>query len=214
MVQLELNKTIKLLEKYKLPFSKLKLAKSSEQALKIAKEIKFPVVLKIYSPDIIHKSDIDGVKTNIENEEQLSQAYDEILKSAKKKIPKAKIEGIIIQKMESGLEVIIGMKQDPQFGPVLMFGIGGIFVEILKDVVFRIAPIDKAQAKSMIEEIKTHKLLEGTRGQKPVNKKALVGLLIKTSKLVTENKIQELDFNPVIVNQTSAVIADPRIVVE
>jgi acyl-CoA synthetase (NDP forming) len=214
MPQLELDRTLKLLEKYKLPFAKLKLAKSPEQALKIAKELKFPVVLKVYSQNIIHKTDINGVRTNIEDEKQLLEAYEDILKQVKKK-SKAKIEGIIVQKTEQGLEVVIGAKQDPQFGPVIMFGIGGVLIEVLKDVVFRIAPINSKEAESMLEEIKAKQILEGVRGKKPINKKALVTLLVKTSKLITEKKnIQELDFNPIMVNDKSAIIADPRIIVE
>lgn len=214
MPQLGIDKTLKLLEKYKLPFIKLKLAKAPDQALKIAKEIKFPVALKVYSPDILHKTDVDGVKIDIEDDEQLVQAYKDILRQAKKKT-KAKIEGIVVQKMEQGLEIVIGAKQDSQFGPVIMFGIGGVFVEVLKDVVFRIAPIDSKEAESMLEEIHSSKILQGIRGQKPVNKKAIINILVKTSKLITEKKnIQELDFNPVIVDDKSAVIIDPRIIVE
>ncbi len=215
MRQMELIKTISLLEKHKLPFSKAKLAKNPAQALKFAKELKFPVALKICSTQIIHKTDVGGIKTNIENEEQLLKAYDEIIKSVKKKSPKAKIQGIAVQRMEQGIETIIGTKQDPQFGPVIMFGLGGVFVEVLKDVVFRIAPVDKTEAEKMLEEIKAKQILEGSRGKKPVDKKQLINLLVKTSELVVKNKhIIELDFNPVIVNEKKAVIVDARIMVE
>ncbi|MEE9525228.1 MAG: acetate--CoA ligase family protein [Candidatus Woesearchaeota archaeon] len=212
MQQLDFQKTKKLLEKYKLPFAKSDLATSPEKAVAIAKKIGYPVALKVISKDILHKTDIGGVKTNIQDEKELSSSYDSILTKAKKKFPKAKIDGILIQKMESGIEVIIGMKRDPQFDVVLMFGLGGIFTEVLKDVSFRIAPIDKQQAEEMIDEIKANQILKGTRGTSPVKISALVDILTKISKLAIENKkIRELDLNPIIVNETSAAIVDIRI---
>jgi acetyl-CoA synthetase (ADP-forming) len=212
MQQLDINKTIKLLEKYKFPFSKSKLAFAPDQAVKIAKEIGFPIVMKIASKDIIHKSDLGCVETNIKDEKQVEGAFEKITKKAKKK--KAKVEGVLIQKQEQGKEVIIGMKRDPQFGPVVVFGLGGIFVEILKDTSLRILPIDKNQAEEMIKEIKSYKILEGIRGEKPVNINKLIDIIIKTSKLAEDKKILELDFNPVIINEKTATIVDARIMIE
>ena len=215
MQQLDFNKTKKLLDKYKLPYPKSNIATSPDKAVKIAKQIGYPIVLKIVSKDIIHKSDVGGIKTNITNEDELVSAYEDIIKSVKKKSSKAKIEGILVQKMESGTEVIIGMKRDPQFDAVIMFGLGGIFVEVLKDVSFRVAPIDKQEAEQMIDEIKSSKILKGVRGSPAVKISALVDLLVKVSKLAIENKkILELDLNPVMVDETSARIIDARIMVE
>ncbi|MBR9691846.1 acetyl-CoA synthetase [Candidatus Woesearchaeota archaeon] len=215
MQQLDFNKTKKLLDKYNIPYPKSELAASSDKAIKIAKKIGFPIAIKVISKDIIHKSDIGGVKVNLNNEEELSDAYDSLLTSTKKKSPKSKIEGILIQKMESGVEVIIGMKRDPQFDAVLMFGLGGIFVEVLKDVSFRVAPIEKKEAEEMINEIKSRKILYGIRGQKPVKISALVDLMVKISKLSIENKkILELDLNPVIADETSAKAVDVRMMIE
>ncbi len=143
-MQLDFNSTKNLLEKYKIPLVNSLLTKTSKEAVKLSKKIGFPLVLKISSPDIIHKSDIGGVKVGIENENELVKAYDEIIKNAKKK--RAKIEGVVVQKMEQGKEVIVGMKDDPQFGPTIMFGLGGVFVEVMKDVSFRITPDDKKEA--------------------------------------------------------------------
>jgi acetyl-CoA synthetase (ADP-forming) len=214
-MQLDFNSTKKLLAKYKIPLVSSLLAKTSEEAVKLSKKIGFPLVLKISSSDIIHKSDIGGVKVGIENEEELVKGYDDIIKTVKKKKPKAKIEGIVMQKMEQGIEIIVGMKRDPQFGATILFGLGGILVEVLQDVSFRIAPVDKEQALNMIKEIKGYKILEGVRGQKPVDIDALVNIITKTSEMVLKNKkIIELDFNPIIVGGKKAAIVDARIIVE
>ena len=212
-MQLDFDKTTELLKKYKIPLSKSILCKKLDEALKYSKKIGFPVVLKISSTEIIHKSDIGAVKTNINNEAELEKAYEEIEKNVKKK--KAKIEGIILQKQITGKEIIIGGKKDPQFGPVIMFGLGGIFVEIFKDVSFRITPIDKESAKQMIEEIESYQILKGARGEKSVKIDSLIDIIVKISNMVMkEDKIIELDFNPVIVNQKTAEIVDVRIITE
>ncbi len=214
-MQLDFEKTKRLLERYKLPLVSSFLVKKLEQAIKLSKKIGFPLVLKISSPDIIHKSDIGGVKIGIEDEEELAKAYDEIIKDVKNKKPKAKIEGVLMQKRWKGKEVIVGMTRDPQFGSVLMFGLGGVFVEVLKDVSFRIAPVDKKEALEMIKEIKGYKVLEGVRGKKAVSINALVNIITKTSNMVIKNKkITELDFNPIIVDEKKAAIVDARIIIE
>ena len=215
MQQLSFEKTKNLLEKYKIPFAKSILVKSSDQAKKTAKKIKFPLVLKLISPKIIHKTEAGAIKTGIEDEEQLIKEYEKMIKAVKKRFPKIKIQGILLQKQEQGIEVIVGMKRDHQFGPVIVFGLGGIFVEIIKDVSLRIAPITPEQSEEMIEEIKGYKILKGVRGKTKVNIKALNKIITSTSKLVLENKkIIQLDFNPVIVNQKNAIIADARIITE
>lgn len=213
MQQLNFEQTKKILERYKLPIVKSILIKSEKQIEKI--KVSFPAVMKISSPDIIHKSEVGGVKCDLQNQEQVISAYSEIIKNVKHKKTKAKIEGVVLQEQITGQEIIVGMKRDPQFDVVLMFGLGGIFVEILKDVAFRIAPIDKQEAFDMIKEIKSVKVLEGVRGRKAVNIDAIANILVKTGKLALENKkIMELDFNPVIVDEKIAKIVDVRIIVE
>ncbi|MCX6707049.1 MAG: acetate--CoA ligase family protein [Candidatus Woesearchaeota archaeon] len=209
--QLDLKKTIAILEKNKMMFLKCDTSRSPEQAAEISKKIGFPVVLKIVSNNIIHKSDIGGVIVGIDNEAQAAEAYNKIMKSSKK-VKNAKIEGVLVQKMEKGIEVIVGLKRDPQFGPVIMFGLGGIFVEIMKDTALRISPINKSQAMEMIKEVKAYPILAGARGSNPVNLEALSNIIMRISKLAENKNIIEIDFNPVIVNERSAFIADARII--
>jgi len=176
----------------------------------------FPVVLKIVSPDIIHKSDAGGVKLDLKNSAQAGRAYGEILSSIRQKYPKAKIDGISVQKMaRPGVEVIIGMSKDPQFGPVLMFGLGGILVEVLKDVSFRLVPVTKRDATEMIKEIKGYPLLEGYRGQEPANIPFLEELIVKVSQFIEKNpQIKELDLNPIFAYKDGALAVDARIILE
>jgi len=193
-----------------------KLATSKEQAVSLSEAIGYPVVLKISSVDITHKSDAGGVKVNLKDKAAVEKAYDEIMSSAKAKFPQANIEGISVQGMaEPGTEVIIGMTKDPSFGPVLMFGLGGIFVEVMKDVAFRIVPLEKIDATEMIDEIKGKKLLEGYRGQDPVDKANLADMLLKLSELVdTTAGIAEIDMNPVFAYKDGAVVVDARIILD
>ncbi len=203
-----------ILKKYKLPSPPSELAKSESEARKIADKIGYPVVIKIDSPDISHKSDVGGVMTDIKSGEDTTAAYLKIIKNARK-IKNAKINGVIVQKMEHGTAVIIGMKRDAQFGPVLIFGLGGVFVEIMKDVSFRIALIDKNEALEMIKEIKGHEILKGARGAEKANINAIVDIILKLSRLsIKEKRIMELDFNPVIANKKTAKIVDARIIIE
>lgn len=193
-----------------------RLATTKEEAVRVAGQIGFPVVLKIVSPDISHKSDAGGVRLGIENEKQVDKAYDDIMASIAAKHPEAKIEGVSVQKMaRPGIEVIIGMSKDAQFGPVLMFGLGGIFVEILKDVAFRIVPLTRQDADEMVREIKGFPLLEGYRGQEPADLAKLEDLLLKVSSFVEQNpKIKELDINPVFAYRDGAVAVDARVILE
>ncbi len=208
------EKTLEVLKKKRFPVVKNAFVKS-ENLLKEAKKLKFPLVMKLISPDIIHKSDAKVVVLDIENEEELEKAYEKVIKNAKKFKRNVKIEGIFLQEMVSGEEVIVGMKRDPQFGPVIIFGLGGIFVEILKDVSFRIAPVDKKMALEMIKEVNGAKILEGVRGQKKAKIDDLASIITKTSNLVIDDKkILEIDFNPIIVNNKEAKIVDMRILKE
>jgi acyl-CoA synthetase (NDP forming) len=199
-----------------IPVVETKLAKTKAEAISISKKMGFPVVLKIVSPDIIHKSDIGGVKLGLANATQVGKAYTEIMAAAKKANKKADIHGISVQKMaRPGVEVIMGMSKDAQFGPVLMFGLGGVFVEVLKDVAFRIVPLNRRDASQMIREIKGYPLLEGYRGQEPANITALEDLLLKLSDFVDKNpKIKEMDLNPIFAYKDGALAVDARVILE
>jgi acyl-CoA synthetase (NDP forming) len=192
------------------------LAKSKDEAIELSRQIGFPAVLKIASPDVVHKSDAGGVKIGLTNEAEVGQAYDEILASIGSAYPTAQVDGISVQAMaQPGVEVIMGVSIDPQFGPVLMFGLGGILVEVLKDVAFRIAPLTQRDAAQMIREIKGYPILEGHRGQKPVDVSALENSLLKLSRFVEERPmIRELDLNPVIAYSDGLTVVDARIVLE
>jgi len=192
------------------------LATSREEAISISRRFGFPVVLKIASPDIVHKSDTGGVKLGLKTSKQVGKAYDDILRTISQKYPQALIQGVSVQKMaRPGVEVIIGMSKDAQFGPVLMFGLGGILVEILKDVSFRIVPLTRRDAGEMIREIKGYPLLEGYRGQEPVDVSNLEELLLKVSDFVEQNpEVKELDLNPIFAYSDGAVAVDARVILE
>lgn len=199
---------------YGIPVTKFKLASSEENAVEHAHEIGFPVVLKIVSPDIVHKFDVGGVILNLKNGRQVREAYKKIISNVKRCKPDARIVGILVQEMApSSTEVIVGMTKDPQFGPALMFGLGGIFVEVLKDVSFRVAPITERDAREMITEIRGYPVLMGYRGMPPADVDTLVQILLKTSKLVTEHlEVDQLDLNPIMVYEKGAKVVDARII--
>jgi len=197
------------------PVAMTTLARSADEAAQQAEEAGFPVVLKIVSPDISHKSDVGGVKLNLKTADEVRAAYEEIVANAKKHVPDARIEGVAVQHMApQGTEVIVGMTTDPQFGPVMMFGLGGIMVEVLKDVSFRLVPLEEKDARQMIQEIKGRPILEGVRGQPPADLAALQDTLLKVSKFVEAHpEIRELDLNPVFAYPDGAVAVDARIVI-
>ncbi len=190
------------------------LATTKDEAVALSEKMGYPVVLKISSVDITHKSDAGGVKVNLSDKAAVEKAYDDIMASCTAKHPDADIEGIAVQGMaKAGTEVIIGMTKDSSFGPVLMFGLGGIFVEVLKDVAFRIVPLEKNDASEMIGEIKGKKLLEGYRGEDPADIPYLEEMLLKLSALVDKTEsIAEIDMNPVFAYQQGAVVVDARII--
>lgn len=196
--------------------TEIKLATGKDGAIAAARKLGFPAVLKIVSPDILHKSDIGGVKLNLNSEDEVGRAYDEIMAAAKKHAPKAKVEGVSVQPMaRPATEVIIGMNKDQQFGPVLMFGLGGILVEVLKDVSFRIVPLAKRDAREMIREIKAYPVLEGYRGQEPADVETLENLLLKVSDFVEKHPdIKEMDLNPIFAYRDGATAVDARIILE
>ena len=205
-----------LLKKAGIPVVEAKLARSKKEAISISNEMGFPIVLKVSSTEVVHKSDSGGVKLGLTNATQVGKAYNEILSSIKQAYPQARIEGVSVQPMAAPeVEVIVGMSKDPQFGPVLMFGLGGVLVEVLKDVSFRIVPVTERDAREMIKEIKGYPILEGYRGQKPASIPALEKLIVKVSQFVEKNpQIKELDLNPIFAYPDKAVAIDARIVLE
>ncbi len=199
-----------------LPVVRTSMATSRSTAISLAKEIGFPIVLKVLSPDIIHKSDVGGVKVGLTSSAAVGRAYDEIMSSARTHAPQARVQGVTVQKMaRPGIEVILGVTRDSQFGPVLMFGLGGVMVEVLKDVAFRIPPLTRLDASQMIREIKGYPILQGVRGQPPVDIGALEDALLKLSGFVEEHpEIKELDLNPVFAYPDGILVADARVILE
>ncbi len=203
---------------YGIPVAKSKVAKSEEEALKLAHEIGYPIVMKIVSPDILHKSDVGGVVVGVKDDDELIKSYRQIMDNVKKRVPNARIMGILIQECApQGLEVIVGAVKDPFFGHAVMFGLGGIFVEVLKDVTFRITPISREEAEEMVREIKAYPVLEGVRGVSPRDIDALIDIITKVSKLLEYHpEIVEMDLNPIMLYEKGkgAKVIDARILLE
>ena len=191
------------------------LATTAAEARAQADGMGYPVVLKVVSRDIAHKSDVGGVVLNLDDGAAVEAAFDTIMSRAKAAVPGAAIDGVSVQQMaKPGTEVIVGMTTDEQFGPVMMFGLGGIMVEVLKDVAFRLVPLTERDAGQMLTDIKAAPILEGVRGAPPVDKAALTRTILGVSKLVEQHpEIRELDLNPVFAYPDGAVAVDARIVV-
>lgn len=198
---------------YGLPVPKHKVAATVKQAIEGAEAIGFPIAMKVLSKDIIHKSEAGCVELNIKNEEEVKKAFNSIMHNALKFHPNAEINGVIIEELlPKGIEVAVGALRDVEFGPTVMFGLGGIFIEIMKDVTFRVAPITTEEAKRMMREVKTYRLLEGYRGQEPADIETLAKILETTSKIMVENEeINQIDLNPIITWKKGAKIADAKI---
>jgi acetyl coenzyme A synthetase (ADP forming)-like protein len=206
-------------EAYGLRLPQSRLAATADEAVAIASEIGYPVVLKIASPDILHKTDVGGVKVNLHSATDVRDAFDLILYRATRYVPDAHIWGCLVQEMVSmdGIEVLVGMSKDPQFGPLVTFGLGGILVEALKDVTFRVAPFGRQDADEMLDEIRAHSLLAGVRGRPPADREAMVDTLLRINQLVTDfPEIVEMDINPLMVYQRGqgAVALDMRLVLK
>ena len=189
-------------------------AASREEAVAVSREVGYPCVLKVASRDITHKSDAGGVKVGLEDEAQVAAAYDAILASCRAARPDALIDGVTVQDMAPpGLEVIVGMATDPQFGPVLMFGLGGVWVEVLGDVSFKIAPLTRDDARAAVGEIRAARLLDGFRGSEPVDRAALEDILLRVSEFVSATpQVGEMDLNPVFAYPDGAVAVDARVI--
>jgi acetyl coenzyme A synthetase (ADP forming)-like protein len=207
-----------ILEAYGFATPKGSIATTAEQAANIAQQLGYPVVLKIWSPDILHKSDVGGVKVGLKSEQEVKDAFDLMMYRIPKKRPEAHILGVLVQEMvRSGKEVILGMHRDPGFGPLMMFGMGGIMVEVLKDVSFYLAPLTGEEAKQMLVNTKTYRILQGVRGQEGVDIEAIAEGLQRLSQLVTEfPEIKEMDINPYVVGVpgTTSIAVDARISLE
>jgi len=199
-----------------IPVIDTRLARTKQEAVSLSGEIGFPVVLKIVSPDVVHKSDAGGVKVGLANAAQVRKAYTEIITSIKEKVPGARIEGVSVQKMaRPGVEIIIGMTEDDQFGPVIMFGLGGIWVEAIRDVAFRVVPVSARDADEMVHEIKGVAALRGYRGQEPIKISSLTKLITRISRFIEKNpQVKELDINPLIASGDGVVAVDARIVMK
>ncbi len=201
---------------YGIPVPKEGVAKSAAEAVKLATGMGFPVVMKIVSPDILHKTEAGGVMVGVKTAEDVEKNYAAILANAKKYKADAKIEGIQVQQMLlGGQEVIIGAVTDGSFGKLVAFGLGGVLVEVLKDITFRLAPATKQDALSMLDGIQAHEMLKGVRGSDPANRDAIAGIIVNVSQLITDfPEISEMDLNPVFATKSDAIAADVRIVVD
>lgn len=210
------TEALEILQAYGIAAAVARLASTQEEALTIAAGLGYPVVMKVASPQIIHKSDAGGVRLGIQNEAELSRAYDEMLVTVKERVPQAQIAGVFLQKYHpGGVEVILGAKRDAEFGPVVVFGLGGIYTEVLRDVSFRLAPLSQREAAEMINEIKSSRILRGARGTPAVNIAALVDSLMRLGQLVVDfPEIAELDVNPLAAGPEGVLALDARILLE
>ena len=199
---------------YGLPVTKIEVVEAEDDAVRVAEGFGFPVVLKIVSPQVLHKSDAGGVLINIRDAEGVRKGYKKIIENVKARVPDAEITGILVQEMApDGTQVIVGSTKDPTFGPTIMFGLGGIFVEVLKDVSFRLVPITRVDAEEMVREIKAYKILEGVRGMPPADQETILDILMRTSEMLVEcPEIKELDLNPILVYKKGAKIVDARVI--
>jgi acyl-CoA synthetase (NDP forming) len=205
-----------ILEAYDLRIPRSELARDADEAVSMAADIGYPVVLKIASPDILHKTDVGGVKVGLGSAEDVRDAFDLITYRAQRYVPEARIWGCLVQEMTpSGLEILVGMVRDPQFGPLVTLGLGGIYVEVLKDATFRVAPFSRREAEAMLGELRARALLDGVRGAPPVDKEAIVDCLLRIGQLVQDfPEIVELDINPLMVFERGqgATAIDMRLV--
>lgn len=204
-----------ILRSYGVTTTREMLCQSPEEALTAAEDIAYPVVLKVVSPDIIHKTEMGGVKVGLKSASELREAWKAMEQSILVAQPSAIIRGFLVQSMVGGREVIIGAKRDAQFGPLLMFGLGGIFVEFLKDVSYCLAPLSEAEAREMIRGIKAYPLLAGARGGETIDEQCLIQALVQVSRLMEDfGEIEELDLNPTFVGGAGVVVADARMFVK
>jgi acetyltransferase len=215
LTNLSQTDAMSLLTAYGLPAIKTEFARTRQQAVALAKRIGLPVAMKIVSPDVVHKTDIGAVKLDLNSEKDVGEAFDEILKNVKANTSNARIEGVLLQNyVTGGTETIIGIHRDPKFGPLLMFGLGGIYVEAYRDVSFRLAPIRELSASNMIQQIRGGKILEGFRGQPPRDVEAIAECIERLSQLAMElEEVQELDVNPLLAFEKGCKAVDARVII-
>ncbi len=208
-LQLSENEGKRILKAYGIATPQEGIAHDLVSALKLAGDIGYPVVMKVESPDIAHKTDVGGVVLDIDDDQELERSYQVMLSKVREKLPKARVTGVSIQKMVKGREVIVGMVRDDQFGPVITFGLGGIFVEIMRDVTQGIAPLDRDDVERMVRSIRAYPMLAGARGKRPGDIPALVEVILKISQMAMEfPELEELEMNPVMVgDEGTGVIA-------
>ena len=205
---------MRVLEFYGFPVARTEFAKTSKEAVEAAERIGYPVAMKIVSPDVVHKVDVGAVKLDLAGEQAVRDAYGKILKNVNRASPTVRVEGVIVQEhVRGGRETIVGMRRDPKFGPLLMFGLGGIYVEAYRDVSFRLAPVRELGAYHMISELRGSKILEGFRGQPPADTKALAECIERMSQLAVElEDVQEVDLNPLVAFEKGCKAVDARII--
>lgn len=209
---LDIEQSLRMCKKYKLPVGEFAVARTAKQASEAGKKLGYPLALKVISQQIIHKTEAGCIKAGVSGEKEVAKAFEEIVENAKKFDKKAKVQGVLLQKMAKGFELIVGGKKDEQFGHAIMLGIGGTAVELYKDYSMRLCPISGQDFEEMLSEINGKKLLEGFRGAKPANKQALKELLLKASEMLAKERIKELDLNPVLANDKECTIVDARII--
>jgi acetyl-CoA synthetase (ADP-forming) len=199
---------------YGMPTPDFGVARSKSEAAGLAEKVAFPVVLKIVSQDIVHKSEAGGVLLDLRSREEVESGYEKLIQRAKAYNSNARIEGVLVQHMApKGIEVIVGGLRDSQFGPTVLFGLGGIFVEVLKDVTFRVAPLEELDAREMIEEVHSYPILKGLRGQPAADEEAIVKIIQSTSRIMLDNScVEQIDLNPIMVYVSGASIVDARII--
>lgn len=203
MKRLSFQKTRKVLEKYGIPYADSVLASSKKEVLRAGNKLGWPLVLKTASPGVVHRTEKGGVVAGIEDKKALKRAWEKVSKLGKEVIVQTEVEGV---------QAVLGMKRDSQFGPVLMFGLGGVMVEVLEDVSFRVAPVSGEEAEKMAREIKGFKVLKGFRGRKGVNLEKLKEVILSLSSLSLEEEVREVDFNPLFLNEKEAVVVDARLI--
>jgi acetyl-CoA synthetase (ADP-forming) len=202
-----------LLSNYGIPVPTYSVASSEEEAVQASDSLGFPLVMKIVSPDIMHKTDIGGIKMNIINSPQVRESYKNIICNVRKNKPEARINGMLLYKQApKGVEVIVGMIRDPQFGPTVMFGLGGIFIEILKDVAFRVCPVERTDIEEMLTEIEGIKMLQGYRGQPRRDVNAIIDIILEISRLALDYPVVKgIDLNPILVYEKGALVVDAKV---
>jgi acetyl-CoA synthetase (ADP-forming) len=209
---LTLRESRDLLEDIGIPFNRAVFATSAEEVQRNARALQFPLAMKVVSADILHKTDVGGVRTNIGSMTELLQAYDEMMTSVRTRASGAALEGVMVEEMVEGTELIVGITTDPVFGHLIMFGIGGILVETYQDVSFRLVPVTRGEVERMFREIKGQRLLEGFRSLPRVDRKQLVDIILKISDFVSENpEVREMDINPLMATSKGLIAVDARV---